>query len=151
MNERLQGNNLTFFQTDFDINDDPSAPSPGPNITITDENLKHLDETGTDAMVYWTVYPKGGLEGIGSNILDDLTNRISFAIQSGRSVFIRFAPEMNGGCSSYAKCHYSRDFSNVADGILCRKLVPVRPTARTFQKHMAPCGPSCSFQVGSQC
>ncbi|KAJ3417393.1 hypothetical protein HDV05_004858 [Chytridiales sp. JEL 0842] len=103
MNARLGRRNLTFFQADFDINDDPTARSPGPQINITDEVLQHIDETGTDAMVYWTVYPKGGLQNITTDVLDDLTNRISFAIQGGRGVFLRFAPEMNGNWFRYGQ------------------------------------------------
>ncbi|KAI8847277.1 hypothetical protein BC829DRAFT_490832 [Chytridium lagenaria] len=92
LNSRLS-RNLSFFQTDFNINmeiglDDPTSE-------ITPQALDQIDETGTNAIVYWTIYPKGGLDEVTDAQINDVADRIKQAVDRGHRVLIRYAPEMN--------------------------------------------------------
>jgi hypothetical protein len=93
INARI-GQNLSFFQVDFSITQQANVTDPGPDIT--DMALQQLEATNTDAAIYWTVYPKDGLESVTDEILSDLVVRLKKAIATGRRVYIRYAPEMNG-------------------------------------------------------
>lgn len=101
MNARI-GRNLSFFQVDFDITQETAAIT-GPTPDITDEALLQVESTNTDAGIYWTIYPKGGLDSVTDAKLDDLVARIKTAISTGRYVFFRYAPEMNGNWFAYGQ------------------------------------------------
>ncbi|KAJ3304683.1 hypothetical protein HDU76_005144, partial [Blyttiomyces sp. JEL0837] len=102
MNARLNLS-LSFFQVDFDITQDPDEGHGDPTPAITDEALRHLVATGTNASAYWTIYPKGGLDSVTDDMLQDLANRAKTAVASGRGVFLRYAPEMNGNWFRYGQ------------------------------------------------
>ncbi|KAI9324973.1 glycoside hydrolase superfamily [Zopfochytrium polystomum] len=99
INNRL-GRNLSFFQTDIDLTG-TSKPETAPNIT--DQFIQHLDQTNTDAIAYLTVYPFYGFDAVTDAQLDDLVTRIKKIIASGRSLFLRYAPEMNGSWFYYGQ------------------------------------------------
>lgn len=92
---------LAFFQTDIDFSG-VEKPWTAPNIT--DQFIRQLDETKTDAIAFLTVYP---FQGMGSNITDaqiaDMATRLNALVNSGRRVFFRFAPEMNGNWFNYGQ------------------------------------------------
>ena len=47
--------------------------------------------------MYWTIYPKAGLDSVSDDILKDLAARIQKAIEAtSQPLFLRYAPEMNG-------------------------------------------------------
>ncbi|KAJ3307696.1 hypothetical protein HDU76_004437 [Blyttiomyces sp. JEL0837] len=84
---------LSFFQTDIDLSG-TFKPQTGPNIT--DQFLEQLQATGTDTLAFITIYP---FQGLGDKVTDqqlsDLGARLNKIANSGRSIFLRYAPEMN--------------------------------------------------------
>ncbi|KAI8832287.1 glycoside hydrolase superfamily [Chytriomyces cf. hyalinus JEL632] len=101
VNTRLGYKPLNFFQTDYDMSGKkPFKPKP----EIVDEFIVQLKESNSDASAYLTVYP---FQGLGDNITDehlrDTLARIKAVIATGRKVFVRFAPEMNGSWFSYGQ------------------------------------------------
>ncbi|KAJ3114938.1 hypothetical protein HDU96_001438 [Phlyctochytrium bullatum] len=97
----IPGAGLSFFQTDVDITD--ARNDPGTTLNITDSYLQELEETGTDALAYLTVYPFRGYNTITDAQLQDLGRRLLRIIQSGRSVFLRLYPEMNGSWFNFGQ------------------------------------------------
>ncbi|KAJ1552245.1 hypothetical protein HK405_012078 [Cladochytrium tenue] len=97
INSRLQLN-LSIFQTDIDLSG-AVKPLTGPNITT--QFLTHLEDTGTDAVAYLTVYPLAGWGNVTDEQISDLISRVTAIIDTGRSIFIRYAPEMNGNWFAY--------------------------------------------------
>jgi hypothetical protein len=53
MNQRLNVN-LSFFQVDFTVTPQAGIIDPGPEIT--DQALQQLEDSGTNAGLYWTMY-----------------------------------------------------------------------------------------------
>ncbi|KAI8850361.1 glycoside hydrolase superfamily [Chytridium lagenaria] len=100
LNSRLS-RNLSFFQTDFNINMEIGLDDPTPEITT--QALDQVDETGTNAIVYWTIYPKGGLDEVTDAQINDVADRIKQAADRGHRVLIRYAPEMNGNWFAYGQ------------------------------------------------
>ncbi|KAJ3412639.1 hypothetical protein HDV05_000450 [Chytridiales sp. JEL 0842] len=100
LNDRLNYQPLSFFQTDIDLSGQ-LKPLTGPNIT--DQFLTQLNESGTDAMAYLTVYPFMGFDAITDDQLSDLAARMRRILESGRSLFLRYAPEMNGTWFPYGQ------------------------------------------------
>ncbi|KAI8840256.1 hypothetical protein BC829DRAFT_24967 [Chytridium lagenaria] len=101
INNRLNGipgAGLSFFQTDIDIS---LGKDPRTTLNITDGYLAQLEETGTDALAYLTVYPFLGYEGVTEDQLNELGDRIKRIIERGRKVFLRLWPEMNGTFLSF--------------------------------------------------
>ncbi|KAI9101219.1 glycoside hydrolase superfamily [Phlyctochytrium arcticum] len=106
-NRRL-GLNASFFQMALDI---PLNTSALPPINL-------LDATQTDAILYLTVYPRklASFTPTGIEVFTQLTDRVlqQFAAQiqdwtkGGRRIFLRVAPEMNGGWNPYGQrpAHY---------------------------------------------
>ncbi|KAJ3113470.1 hypothetical protein HDU96_003374 [Phlyctochytrium bullatum] len=104
LNARLKGipgAGLSFFQTDFDITNSRNDPLISANIT--DLFLQELEDTGTDAVAYVTVYPFGGYDMITDAMLTDLAQRVLRILQRSRSVFLRLYPEMNGSWFNYGQ------------------------------------------------
>ncbi|KAJ3110498.1 hypothetical protein HDU96_006523 [Phlyctochytrium bullatum] len=102
VNARLQ-RNLTFFQVDFDITQEAPGQVVDPTPEITDQAMEQVEATGTDAWMYWTIYPKGGLNSVTDAMLDDLAQRVAKAITRGHKLFLRYAPEMNGNWFAYGQ------------------------------------------------
>jgi hypothetical protein len=66
-------------------------------IEVTDQAIQQIQDTRTNALMYWTVYPKAGLDSVSDDILKDLVVRIQKGITAtGQPLFLRYAPEMNG-------------------------------------------------------
>ncbi|KAJ3329656.1 hypothetical protein HDU76_007461, partial [Blyttiomyces sp. JEL0837] len=100
MNARFGYKPLSFFQTDIDLSG-VVKPSTGPNITT--QFLQHLIDTKTDAMAFLTVYPFQGFDKVTDAQIKDLADRVNEIVKSGRGVFIRYAPEMNGNWFPYGQ------------------------------------------------
>jgi hypothetical protein len=120
MNQRLNVN-LSFFQVDFTVTPQAGIIDPGPEIT--DQALQQLEDSGTNAGLYWTIYPKGGLDSVTDAILADLVVRLQKAIYTGRKVLFRYAPEMNGNWFAYGqqpekfKAHWIRVVTFIRNGL----------------------------------
>ncbi|KAJ3118754.1 hypothetical protein HDU96_009343 [Phlyctochytrium bullatum] len=103
VNERIKGipgAGLSFFQTDIDIS---IGKDPRTALNITDMYLQQLEETGTDAFAYLTIYPFKGFDGVTTEQLTELAERIKRIIQTGRGLFLRLYPEMNGSWFNFGQ------------------------------------------------
>ncbi|KAJ3194866.1 hypothetical protein HDU67_004574, partial [Dinochytrium kinnereticum] len=103
VNERLKGipgAGLSFFQTDIDIS---VGKDPRTALNITDGYLQQLEDTGTDAFAYLTIYPFLGFAGVTDAQLNELGDRIVRIISRGRKIFLRLYPEMNGSWFNYGQ------------------------------------------------
>ncbi|KAJ3010089.1 UNVERIFIED_CONTAM: hypothetical protein HDU68_002333, partial [Siphonaria sp. JEL0065] len=100
VNARLGYKPLAFFQTDIDFS---GTIKPWTAPGITEQLLQQLKDTNSDADAYLTVYPFQGLNSITDAQLADMAARIKSLIISGRRVFLRFAPEMNGSWFVYGQ------------------------------------------------
>ncbi|KAJ3096590.1 hypothetical protein HDU96_000719, partial [Phlyctochytrium bullatum] len=96
----IPGAGLSFFQTDIDIS---GGKDPRTSLNITDGFLQQLEETGTDAMAYLTIYPFKGFDGVTNDHLTDLADRLKRLLTRGRSLFLRLYPEMNGSWFVYGQ------------------------------------------------
>jgi hypothetical protein len=73
-------------------------------IEVTDQAIQQIQDTRTNALMYWTVYPKAGLDSVSDDILKDLVVRIQKGITAtGQPLFLRYAPEMNGNWFAYGQ------------------------------------------------
>ncbi|KAJ3152702.1 hypothetical protein HK101_001797 [Irineochytrium annulatum] len=101
MNGRLGGlPGLTFFQTDIDIS---GKHDPTTGLNITDQFITHLVSTNTNAAGYITIYPYGGFDDVSDAQLTTLANNMIKLVSSGRQLFLRYAPEMNGNWFPYGQ------------------------------------------------
>ncbi|KAJ3104011.1 hypothetical protein HDU96_009075 [Phlyctochytrium bullatum] len=90
----IPGDGLSFFQTDIDI---MVKKDPRTALNITEPYLQQLEETGTDAFAYLTVYAHGqGLAIVTDEAIIELAQRLERIMNAGRKVFLRMYPEMNG-------------------------------------------------------
>ncbi|KAJ3208487.1 hypothetical protein HDU67_006699 [Dinochytrium kinnereticum] len=89
----IPGAGLSFFQTDIDIS---VGKDPRTALNITEPYLAQLEDTGTNAFAYLTIYPHLGYDRVTDAELRELGERLLFIIQRGRKVFLRLYPEMNG-------------------------------------------------------
>jgi len=65
-------------------------------------NATMVESSETDASIFLTVYPYTGLDQVTSADLTALANQVSaYQTSYNRSVFLRYAPEMNGQWMSY--------------------------------------------------
>ncbi|KAJ3104010.1 hypothetical protein HDU96_009074 [Phlyctochytrium bullatum] len=96
----IPGAGLSFFQTDIDISNGKDSRTL---LNITDSYLQQLEETGTDASAYLTIYPFKGFDGVTDDQLTELAQRIVRIINRNRSVFLRLYPEMNGSWFNYGQ------------------------------------------------
>ncbi|KAI9335028.1 glycoside hydrolase superfamily, partial [Zopfochytrium polystomum] len=100
INKRLNFKPLAFFQTDIDLSGEKKKET-SPNITT--QFLQDLQDSNSDAMAFLTVYPFQGFAAVTDAQLTDLLNRVAAIIATGRSVFLRYAPEMNGSWFEYGQ------------------------------------------------
>ncbi|ORY29901.1 glycoside hydrolase [Rhizoclosmatium globosum] len=102
VNARIGYKPLSFFQTDVDFSG-TLKPWTSPQ-TVIPQFQQQLKDTNTDAIAMLTVYP---FQGLGDKISDaqlkDMGDRLNGLVNSGRQVFLRFAPEMNGNWFSYGQ------------------------------------------------
>ncbi|KAJ3116296.1 hypothetical protein HDU96_009952 [Phlyctochytrium bullatum] len=90
----IPGEGLSFFQTDIDI---MVKKDPRTALNITEPYLKQLEETGTDAFAYLTIYAHGeGLQIVSDEAIIELAQRLERIMNASRKVFLRMYPEMNG-------------------------------------------------------
>ncbi|KAI8851003.1 hypothetical protein BC829DRAFT_388245 [Chytridium lagenaria] len=91
-NQRI-GRNAGSFQLAEEI---PLRPNPFIPGDFLFSNISLLDE-GTDASLFMTVYPYSGFDAITDADIDTLVEQVNNITRiNGRSVFIRYGPEMNG-------------------------------------------------------
>lgn len=87
---------MSFFQSDVNITSTLQSE-------FLDSFLAQVSETNTSAIVYLTVYPMEGFDKVSDSALSDLSSRLKKAVDSGRKVFIRYAPEMSGNWFRYGQ------------------------------------------------
>jgi hypothetical protein len=86
INERL-GKRLSFFQFAQNLPLDFNNPPP----------IQLIDDTRTNAYLFLTVYAMpAGLDSITDPVIDDFVKQVAGITKTGRRVFIRLMPEMNG-------------------------------------------------------
>ncbi|KAJ3110452.1 hypothetical protein HDU96_006607 [Phlyctochytrium bullatum] len=94
-NTRL-GRNAPAFHLSQNI---PLDIAPWDNSELT-ANLSMVQDTGTDALFFLTVYPNKGFDGYTREDVDKLVRQVDAISNpvtgSSRRVMLRFAPEMNG-------------------------------------------------------
>ncbi|KAJ3107795.1 hypothetical protein HDU97_003143 [Phlyctochytrium planicorne] len=73
----------------------PLAPNPFSPGSFLDANMTLFDE-GSNAALFLTVYPYDGFDAITDADVDRLVSQVNNITLSGRNVFIRYGPEMNG-------------------------------------------------------
>ncbi|KAJ3300806.1 hypothetical protein HDV03_001971 [Kappamyces sp. JEL0829] len=95
-NARLNYKPLSLFQSDVNITETLQAAD-------TDDIFAKIKETGTDAIVYLTVYPMEGYGNVSDGALADLSGRIAAQTALGTKIFIRYASEMNGQWFPYGQ------------------------------------------------
>jgi hypothetical protein len=93
INDRL-GKKLSFFQFAQNLPLDFNNPFP----------YRLLEETRTNAILFLTVYamPRG-LDAITDSVIDDLVKQVAGFTKTGRSVFLRLMPEMNGSWFAFGQ------------------------------------------------
>ncbi|KAJ3409401.1 hypothetical protein HDV05_004459 [Chytridiales sp. JEL 0842] len=97
VNARISPYKLSFYQIDIDISGDkPDTPAE-----VVDTLRIDLENSGTDANAYVTVYPFKGFSDVTDAQLDDLVNRLKKIMATNREVLLRYAPEMNGSWFIY--------------------------------------------------
>ncbi|KAJ3071389.1 hypothetical protein HDU98_005419 [Podochytrium sp. JEL0797] len=104
-NKRL-GQNAGVFHLSQTL---PLTPSPWGGGPLT-ANLTHIEQTGTDAILFLTIYPNLTApnpydlytDADIATLATQLDN-ISDPAKSGRRVMVRFAPEMNGNWFTYGQ------------------------------------------------
>ncbi|KAI8837306.1 hypothetical protein BC829DRAFT_376962 [Chytridium lagenaria] len=72
-------------------------------LNITDGYLQQLEDTGTNAFAYLTIYPFNDFDGVTDAQLDELGDRLLRIISRGRKIFLRLYPEMNGSWFIYGQ------------------------------------------------
>jgi hypothetical protein len=84
-NQRL-GKNAAFFQFSQVIPLDYNNPPP----------VDMIEETGTDAFIYLTVYPNSGFNAVTPAAINAFVKQLGGWTKKGKRVLVRYAPEMNG-------------------------------------------------------
>jgi beta-mannanase len=91
-NERIgQKGSIFEFAEDFPL--DFNNPPP---ITL-------LSNTKSDAFLYLSIYIPKGYNGITNGDVDDLVNQLAGIAKTGRRIFLRIGPEMNGSWQPYGQ------------------------------------------------
>ena len=63
---------------------------------LVDDIFSQVTGTGTDAIVYLTVYTYEGYSNVSDAAIAQLGAKVANLTQSGTRIFIRYASEMNG-------------------------------------------------------
>lgn len=95
INNRL-GHKCSFFQSDVNISSTLQS-------SFVDNFFSQVAATKSDAIAYLTVYPMEGFDQVSDAALDDLSQKIVKWIATGRRLFLRYAPEMNGNWFRYGQ------------------------------------------------
>ncbi|KAJ3185198.1 hypothetical protein HK101_009822, partial [Irineochytrium annulatum] len=104
MNQRLPLPNnasLSFFQVDIDLS---GVQEPETSLAeVVPQLVQQLADAGTNATAYLTVYPYQGYANVTDQDLTNLGNAMMTIIKTGRNVFFRYGPEMNGNWFKYGQ------------------------------------------------
>ncbi|KAJ3277273.1 hypothetical protein HK104_003473 [Borealophlyctis nickersoniae] len=110
INSRLGYKPLSFFQSDINLTSTLQLPT---------EFDQQVDATGTDAILYLTVYPIQGFDVVTDSAVADLAKEVKSLCDKGRRVFIRYASEMNGAWFAYGQqpTKFLKSWKQVVDTI----------------------------------
>ena len=87
--KRVNYKPFSFFQSDFNLTTDCQPHH-------VNQFFQQLDESGTDAIAYVTLYPILGFDQVTDNSIIQISNILAFQIAKGGRVFLRYGSEMNG-------------------------------------------------------
>ena len=72
-------------------------------VKEAEQFFKHIQDTNSDAIMYLTVYPMEGFDKVTDDGLQQMVEFVVKVVSSGRSIFIRYASEMNGDWFAYGQ------------------------------------------------
>ena len=88
-NARLNYKPMSMFQGDVNLTSVLQSD-------FVDDISSQIIGTGTDAIIYLTVYPFEGFSNVSDAAVAELAAKVGKLTHSGSRVFIRYASEMNG-------------------------------------------------------
>ena len=108
------------------------------NRQANQTNEALLAQTGTNAAIYITLYPEEGLAAVTDDEIDKLVAQLKGYDDKGISVWLRFAPEMNGMCIQRASPYCAANLTVVC----CRQLDDILSNTNLIPCHLDPHRPS---------
>ena len=94
--QRVNHKSWSFFQSDFNLTSDcqPEAMN---------QFFQQLDDSGTDAIAYVTLYPIQGFDNVTDGAISQVSGILASQIQKGHRIFLRYGSEMNGNWFVYGR------------------------------------------------
>ena len=96
MNRLQSASPLMIWQSDMNLSDSFQ-------VKEAEQFLQQVEDTNSDAIMYLTVYPMEGFDKVTDDGLQQMVEFVVKVVSSGRSMFIRYASEMNGDWFAYGQ------------------------------------------------